>query len=327
MTPEELVEELSARILGPGRLTSEEVVAHSGATLEQATELWVSLGFPPVDPEQATFTEADARHLANVAAYHLLGFATPEVTVPMARVLGQALSRVAAAQASAFSEPLLALLEDPAAARATEAGPTSLDLDAITELLVPGFESFVSYAWRRHLVAAIRRDLLGHDAAARVVGFGDLVGFTRQTRDLGDDALSDLLGRFQRVATEQVTASGAQIVKGLGDGVMFTAATPEVAAAAALGLVAACEDDDVLPSVRVGLAHGHVVELEGDLYGPTVNRASRLAEVAHPGTVLADVDAGELLDGDGALEVKRTREYHLKGLGKLRPFVVRRARD
>lgn len=323
MTPEELADALADQILGSARLTSDQVVAGSdGGTLDEATELWLSLGFPPVDPGDAAFTEADAEALASVMALRQLGYDSTEVVIPMTRVLGQALARVATAQAQAFHDGLLAAIDpdDGAAAGSDDlAGPT---VDAIAELLVPRFESFVSYVWRRHLVAAIRRDLLGATETL-TVGFADLVGFTRETRGLADAELSELLTRFQRIATEQVTASGARIVKLLGDGVMFATSVPEQAARAALGLVEACEADEVVPSVRVGLARGHVVELEGDLFGETVNRSSRLADAAFPGSVLADPDAAEALDAVDALWVKRTPPHKLKGLGRVATSRVR----
>ena len=42
---------------------------------------------------------------------------------------------------------------------------------------------------------------------------------------------------------------------------------------------------------------GPVVGIEGDLFGDTVNRASRLTDLAHPGTVIVDDDLGRALDG------------------------------
>lgn len=316
MTPEELVQALEERILAPGRFTTEDVLERAGGTREDAEELWTALGFPPSQPGARIFTEADAEILANVLAFRQLGFADFDVIIPMTRVLGQALSRVATAQVQAFHDALMVGLEQ------AEAGEPDT-LDAITDLLVPGFESFINYTWRRHLVAAIQREFVEGRAESEVVGFADLVGYTKETRDLGDAELSELLGRFQRVASEQVTAAGARIVKLLGDGVMFVGPSPDAAADAALGLVEACADDEILPEVRVGLARGHIVELEGDLFGATVNRASRLADVARPNSVLADAEVGDLLARTGAFIVKKTKSHKLKGLGDVESYVIR----
>ena len=43
----------------------------------------------------------------------------------------------------------------------------------------------------------------------------------------------------------------------------------------------------MLPEARGGLAYGSVIAREGDYYGPVVNLAHRLVELAYPGTVLA----------------------------------------
>ncbi|MDZ7733110.1 MAG: adenylate/guanylate cyclase domain-containing protein [Acidimicrobiia bacterium] len=45
--------------------------------------------------------------------------------------------------------------------------------------------------------------------------------------------------------------------------------------------------------MRVGLATGAALELEGDLYGPAVNLASRMVSIAYPGTVLASKEVAE----------------------------------
>ena len=42
----------------------------------------------------------------------------------------------------------------------------------------------------------------------------------------------------------------------------------------------------MLPEARAGLAYGSVIAREGDYYGPVVNLAHRLVELAYPGTVL-----------------------------------------
>ena len=107
-----------------------------------------------------------------------------------------------------------------------------------------------------------------------------------------------------------------------------TAATRAYALAttAALGLVQACALDELLNGVRVGLARGHLVAVEGDIFGETVNRASRLADAAYPHSVLADDDTGEALAATGRFTVVPTKPRRLKGIGVVRSWVVRPAR-
>jgi adenylate cyclase len=76
--------------------------------------------------------------------------------------------------------------------------------------------------------------------------------------------------------------------------------------------------------VRVGIATGTVLTRMGDVFGRTVNLASRLTALAQPGTVLVDRRTADAVErsGDFDLDVERTRA--VRGMGLVRPGVVRR---
>lgn len=78
-----------------------------------------------------------------------------------------------------------------------------------------------------------------------------------------------------------VIRHGGRVVKLIGDEAMFVVDSPVAAWAVARELVAASPQP-----VRIGLAHGGIVALHGDLYGPTVNLAARLVAVAPSGAVV-----------------------------------------
>ena len=78
---------------------------------------------------------------------------------------------------------------------------------------------------------------------------------------------------------------GGRVVKMIGDEVMFAVDDGAFAADIAIALVEALVRDPDLPGVRVGLASGPTLSWEGDLYGPTVNLASRLVNIARPNSV------------------------------------------
>ena len=63
----------------------------------------------------------------------------------------------------------------------------------------------------------------------------------------------------------------------------------------------------------------------GDVFGTTVNRASRLTALAQPGTVLVDVATVHSLAGVPQVEVRQLRGRTLRGLGHVVPWVLRRA--
>lgn len=118
------------------------------------------------------------------------------------------------------------------------------------------------------------------------VAFVDLAGFSAITDVFGDAAAIGVLQLFESMVLDALRDDGEQI-KWIGDEVMLAFPTP-VAALTTLGrLVAACRAEPRLPLTRVGLNHGPVVRRGGDLYGATVNVASRVVSRALPGQVLA----------------------------------------
>jgi adenylate cyclase len=198
-------------------------------------------------------------------------------------------------------------------------------LDAAVELGLQVSERFLSYVWRRHLVAALARLL--DPRPTEVVGFADLVDYSRLSAKLDATELPTLINRFQHVAGTTVAANGGQVVKHLGDGVLFVAPDPLPAAIAAMAIRDALAEDGNAPAVRIGLAMGPLVHLEGDVYGDTVNRASRLAELARPDTVLVDDEVATALAENEDLRLRALRPHRLKGIGIVRAWSVRPARS
>jgi hypothetical protein len=114
------------------------------------------------------------------------------------------------------------------------------------------------------------------------------------------------------------------VVKLIGDGVMFAADEIESACEIALDLAERYREDEELSDVRVGLAWGPVLRRDGDLYGQTVNLASRIVNVAYPGTVLIGERIRDWLDDDERYDVKKVRSHNLKDIGRTRLWALRR---
>jgi adenylate cyclase len=159
----------------------------------------------------------------------------------------------------------------------------------------------------------------------RAVGFADLVSFTRLVRRLTERELADLVQRFEILTSDVVAAHGGRVIKTVGDEVMFASMPGPAAAAIALDIAETLAEDERLPDVRVGMSTGPVVSRLGDVFGTTVNRASRLTAVAQPGTVLVDVATVHSLAGVPKLEMRQLRGRTLRGLGHVVPWVLKRA--
>jgi adenylate cyclase len=86
------------------------------------------------------------------------------------------------------------------------------------------------------------------------------------------------------------------VVKFVGDEVMFVTLAPEAACDIALTLVERFTGDAAV-TPRGGLASGEVLIRGGDYYGPIVNLAARLAELAIPREVLVNQALGAQAGG------------------------------
>ncbi len=191
----------------------------------------------------------------------------------------------------------------------------------------------LEYVWRRHLQAATRRAMLHRSRGAEegvrpvmAIGFADMVGFTMLSQHLGDEELAAVVARFEELAHDTVVALGGRVVKMIGDEVMFVVPTATGAAQIGLSLAEAYADDDLLSDVRVGLAVGPVLIKDGDYYGPVVNLASRLVNVAHPGAVLVSDEFRDTLGSEDApgIDTRPLRTRTLKDLGRVQMWKLQR---
>ncbi len=314
---------LAEALLGTAAFTPLEVAREAGLEPSQTRRLWQALGFPPVDDDERRFTRSDVEIVRAVRALIELQSTDPGDLLQLTRVIGQSLARVADAQVTAAAERL------ERARPAAVSDETALaELAARIASVAPGLEQFLGYVWRRHLLAAVRRRSAKPSAADRTlaVGFADLVGFTALSQALAPHELAGMVDRFEALAYEQIPERGGRVVKMIGDEVMFAVDDGAVAADIAIGLVEAYGRDPAVPDVRVGLASGPTLSWQGDLYGPTVNLASRLVNFARPGTVLISDELGERVHDDPRFELRHLRAANLHGIGRVRPWVLRRAR-
>lgn len=304
----------------PRELTQQEISEESGLPIDIVSRAWRSLGFPAVGPDERVFTRLDADMSALVASLMARGLADPELTLQMGRVIGQSLSRVAAAQ--------VAVMVD----RRVGAGDEEIPFAQRAELLIDVMPRVMDYVWRRHLEIESRRRLAqleGADEAGApiVVGFADLVGFTALSQQLPEDELAHVVERFEQVATDVVTSHGGRLVKMIGDEVMFSAGDVKAGAEIGLGLAEHFHTEEAVSDVRVGLAWGPVLQHEGDLYGPTVNLASRVVGIAYPGAVLVPTEMADAIGEDPDYQLVSIRSHTLRDIGRIQLCLLRRAQE
>ena len=306
--------------LGPKELTWPEVCARARVSHEVADPLWRALGFPDVPPEEPAYTSDDVRAL-RIAADGVESVrgdqrrTALDAIVREARMVSFHMSRIAEIEVEAMAELAALGLRQRVLAEASERGLQQSDL---------GWVLF--YAFRRRLEEALRRrtTLEAGDHPMLAVGFVDLVGFTRTSGSMQTDDLGRLLSRFEALASDVITEAGGSVVKLIGDEAMLVFPTADQAAQGAIELVDACAAGD-LPSARAGLSLGQVLVRGGDYFGPAVNMASRLVDVAPPDSVLADDALTEAIAGTMTLLIEPQRRRRLKGLGSVHVSRLRSA--
>ncbi|WP_370247728.1 adenylate/guanylate cyclase domain-containing protein [Nocardioides sp.] len=312
--------ELLRAILGEEpSLTAEELAGASGTTVDHARRLWRALGLPEADQARA-FTPADADAIRRLTAPINEGLIDLDLAVALTRALGQTMARLADWEASA----LVHRVEELEQASGGTRMETAQDL---LDGLGANFEQLLIYAWRRHLAAAVTRIMAVGEADPNTVpltvGFADIVSFTALSNELSRERIGDLVELFESRCADVVAAQRGRIIKSLGDSVLFVNDDPVRAYDTAEGIITVIGRDSRMPDVRVGLASGSVVTRLGDVFGPPVNMAARLTNVARRNRIIIDAETAALLPPD-QFETRRLPARPVRGFGLVEPVAVRR---
>lgn len=147
---------------------------------------------------------------------------------------------------------------------------------------------------------------------AQAIAFVDLSGYTELTAEAGDERAAEFASTLQALAKSSSRAHRGRVVKLLGDGVMLRYPSIVDAVRSVGGLMAAIGEAG-LPRAHAGIAAGPLVVRDGDVYGHTVNLASRIAGQAQAGEILVDRDLTVRLE-DVGIRWADAGEARLKGL-------------
>jgi len=319
--PDVTLDSLIETVLGaPAEFTAEEAAALAGLTQEQARPYWRAMGFPD-SGGQRVFTQLDTQALALLAVWVREGRLEEATTIEVVRGFGQAASRLAGWQSEL-------------AARLIAGAPAPVDPAEVEQGLaemMPGLETLLVHSWRRHLAAVVGRGMTvtgdgseAPEAAHATVCFADVVGFTRLTRVLAQSELTNLVEGFETGAADLIAAHGGRLVKTLGDEVMFMSDDADEAVAVAVALHDVMAQISQEARLRVGVATGPIIARMGDIYGSTVNRASRLTALARPGGTVIDPQTEDALTEPERYVLRHQRPRPLRGLGMIRSTTVTR---
>lgn len=284
-------------LAGAPKYTADQVAELAGVERELFVDLRRSLGLAEPDGGEIYYNDFDVKTMRAVRGILAMGMPLEGVR-EINRVLGGALSQLAVVVARQF----LATYLEPGG----DENEAARRYAAITRTTTPEFAFILQHLFNMHLRDQMRADLLGDEAAIDILSgtremticFADLVGFTTLGEQIPAEQLGAIAERLSTIAAELVEPP-VRLVKSIGDAVMLVSPEASQMVDTALALMAAVErEGESFPALSAGIALGEAVDRAGDVFGPPVNLASRLCDLARPNSIIADTTIHERLRDD-----------------------------
>ena len=305
-TPDDLTATSYVPQLLGGHLTysARDLAEMTNTPIERVFRFWIALGFQAPTADDKVFSQRD---LEVFSRWHDLvesGGIDTSTSRSLLRANAHLADRLALWQFEALVEDSMRrLMLDDTTAR-------MYVLDHMREY-IDVFQEMFTYAWRRQLEATLSR-------------FDREVSYTSSSTILGD-ALVGLIERFEEESRNAVIEEGGRVVKMIGDAVLYIADDLPTGLRVATVLIERLNADDEMLPVRASFVRGDVFSRSGDVFGPTVNLASRLVDIAPVGKILTDpttaaaIAAGEVGDG---YELEEFPTADLRGFGPVSPYLL-----
>lgn len=326
------VERYVGRLLqGTACYTLAEVAERAGMDVDLARRFWLSMGFPTINEEEKeqVFTDDDVAAMIRHQQALTSGLLSVETMNSLIRAESHMSDRLVLWQFETLVQHAM----------------SEFKLDGVSARfwVLDHFEDYqtflqdqMEYSWRRHLAALMRRseaeasqmDLLRNsgEELQRALGFVDMVAFTNRSNELRATELVDLIEVFEHTCRDIISAKGARVVKTIGDAFLFIADDLVTGAETATAIVEKLRSEPGMLPVRASLVWGGVVSRFGDIFGRKVNLASRLVDIAVPGSVYTDQDTAEILRQLklGRFTLVPAGSPDLKGYGRINAVELRR---
>ena len=261
------------------RYTAGEAAERTGLEPDVLRAMRGAMGLPMPAEDEAIYTEEDLEAIRTGNIARQAGIPDEEI-LELIRTLGRGLAPAAEVMRSLALRLVIApgMSEYELARRyadtVAQLSPTIGPL--VTNLLTVQLRQM---AQSEVITAAERSGGRLPGSREIAVCFADLVGFTR----LGET-----------VPPEELGSLAVRLVKTIGDAVMLASTEPAPLLDAGLSLLDAADaEGEDFPQLRVGSALGPALSRAGDWFGRPVNLASRITQIARPGSLLAEREVRE----------------------------------
>ena len=332
MHPATTAEDYRQRLIGgEPMLSANDLAARTDTPITRVNSYWVAMGFPPADADTPVYTAHDLRAYQQWSDLIATGEIDLSTGLSLVRAQSHITDRLSLWQFEAFVEDQARrfTLDDTTARLVT--------LDKLRHYL-DFLESELVYSWRRQMEGLITRidsevshrgiaEESGQFPLIRTYGFVDMVSYTSQSAHLPQRDLVDLIDQFENVCRVAVPSAGGRVVKMIGDAVFYIADDLATGLRVVTHLMDRLTSMEGLLPMRASVVEGSVFSRSGDVFGPAVNLASRLVDVAPVGQILTDPDTAQKIIGGQAgrdYRVQAASEADLRGVGRIVPFLLTR---
>jgi adenylate cyclase len=244
----------------------------------------------------------------------------PEVSVRAARIAGEGVRRITLGTVDLFDEA-----EGPPPSRLRR-GLSTEEAMAPSQRIGLVMQQTLLWLLARHtehavferVVESVERGLARAGRREQpqteppAVAFVDLSGYTSLAASAGDEEAARAAALLHELALDSTRTAAGLVVKLLGDGVVLRYASAGPAVASVVELMTAVHHSG-LPPAHSGIAAGPIVTRDGDVYGHTVNLASRIASRASPHELLVPLDVTDRVTEAG-LDWEDIGATQLKGI-------------
>lgn len=266
-------------------VSAQDVADSSGVPVELILRLHHAVGLAYTDDaDEVLHGRADAEAILPAASLIGLGI-DPEQVVLVVRLLMEGLTHASVAMRYGGLKTVL------------NPGARELDLAQAFERLATETKPFTEAMINQIATLTLRHSFeteaitLSERSAGTLPGsreitvaFADVVGFTQLGEELPPEELGQVVDLLINIAHDVVTEP-VRLVKTIGDAVMLVSSSPAELVATVLELLETAKRNNL--ELRAGIASGSAICHAGDWYGSPVNVASRVTDIAPPGTVWA----------------------------------------
>jgi len=316
---------IDATVVGEPELDLQELAASVDWSVEDLTDLCLWAGILPAVAGEVYYTKKDLAALIALDEYAKReNFGKDEIGT-LIRSISYSMERLALTQVEAIVHRLVMRGMSDTAARVAAAEYAPTQNEAILEQ--------INLLWQRHFAATIHR-LTTETILLRGVsdddkqfplivgvGYARVFDFTSKTASFDVAAYAEFVQNFNNRAADIINSGGGRVMKLMGDTVVWV--TPHIEAAAEIALrLAAMNESGFDGELQIALTWCRVMSLHGDIFGPGVNLAAKLSELAPAGCIFIDDAAASQFMRNPRFTITAQPEVEIRGLGEVRPWIL-----